>query len=271
MSSSFGAFPLPAFLGLSLDVLEVARHGNHFVLYANLDPVPQTRIENVAVTDLSSADSVTDSIFDVNEWRHRIRPSVSPNQVRVDFKGMIGADACCATGDEERTAHAGYRVTLDVVPENGESWQLDLSQLIQGAHTLYDEQNGSSVTRFDTPVTGRARIGAGAWQAFDVTPSAPSASTGNSGDRYVPFTGSNALVLSGDAAQTVTVEFGFNLFARSESNVIFPIASGDEAAIRFGANDTIVNGFSAGGYPGTGGRNIVTDGHFATINLTAVP
>ena len=49
LSSSFAAFPLPAFLGLQLDVLEVARQGNYFVLYANLNQVPQTRIENVRV------------------------------------------------------------------------------------------------------------------------------------------------------------------------------------------------------------------------------
>ncbi len=53
VGDSFAAFPLPSFLGLQLDVLEVARQGNSFVLYANLDQVPQTRIESVQVTDLS--------------------------------------------------------------------------------------------------------------------------------------------------------------------------------------------------------------------------
>lgn len=51
----------------------------------------------------------------------------------------------------------------------------------------------------------------------------------------------------------------------------FPAAGGDEVAIRFGANDTITNGFTAGEYPGLGSRNITTDGHFATIELTAIP
>src|SRR5690606_11970447 len=36
VGASFAAFPLPAFLGLGIDVLDVARQGNHFVLYANL-------------------------------------------------------------------------------------------------------------------------------------------------------------------------------------------------------------------------------------------
>jgi hypothetical protein len=269
LSSSFAAFPLPAFLGLQLDVVQVARQGNSYVLYSNLNPVPQTRIQNVALTDLSSADSATDSILDVNEWRHRIRRTISSNQVRIDFKGVIGADACCFSGDEGRDAHAGYRLTLDVVPEHGQTWRLDLSQLIQGAHTIYDEDSGSANSSISA-VTGRARIGAGAFQNFNFTPSVPNASTGNSGDAYRPFGGSNSLVLQGKTAQTITVEFGWDLHAFSDSTVFLPVA-GDEAAIRFGANDTIANGFTAGEYPGTGNRNIVADGHVALIGLTTVP
>ena len=38
-----------------------------------------------------------------------------------------------------------------------------------------------------------------------------------------------------------------------------------------GANDTIANGFTAGGYPGLGNRNLLDDGHMASIALTATP
>jgi hypothetical protein len=266
IGSSFAAFPLPSFLGLSLDVLEIARHGNYFVLYSELDPIPQTRIQNVTVTDLSSANTVTDSIFDVNEWRHRIRKLVTPNQVKVDFKGMIGADACCSTGDEEIAKHAGYRITLQVVPENGDTWRLDLSHLIRGAHTLLNEQDGGAQTRFDSAITARYNRNGGAWTNFNFNPSVMSQNT--KGGAYAPFTGSAATFLTGTTTQTITVEIGFDVFARSESNVIFPIEAGDEGAIRFGANDTITNGFTAGEYPGTGGRSILTDGHFATVTLT---
>lgn len=278
VGDSFSAFPLPGFLGLALDVLEVARDGNHFVLYADLTPVPATRIENVAVTDLSSTDSVTDSVFDVNEWRHRIRSSVSPSRIGVDLKGMLGADACCTTGDESRSAHAGYRLTFDVVPEDGDTWQLDLSHLILGAHTLIDEkvalEDAGGETRFTSDVTARARIGGGAWQAFGFAPQ-PGAVVhrlyGGEGTTNREFTGSNALVLRGTAAETITVEIGFDMFVKSDSNLAFPAAGGDEAAIRFGVNDTITNGFTAGGYPGRGNRDIVADGHSAVIELTATP
>jgi hypothetical protein len=94
---------------------------------------------------------------------------------------------------------------------------------------------------------------------------------GGEGSSFRPFTGSNGLILSGSSAQTITIEFGFDLFAKSNSNAFFPAAGGDEVAIRFGANDTITNGFTAGGYPGPGNRNILTDGHFAVVRLTALP
>jgi hypothetical protein len=278
LGASFAAFPLPAFLGLQLNVLEVARHGNYFVLYANLDQVPQTRIQNVNVTDLSTADSVTDSVFDVNEWRHRVRPSVSPSHVGVDFKGVLGADACCTVDDESKSAHAGFRVTFDVVPENGDTWRLDLSHLIRGAHTLIDErvllEDAGGESRFTAAVTGRARIGAGAWQNFNFNASPMSVVHnlyGGEGTSNVGFTGTNAMVLTGNTAQTITVEFGADMFVKSNSNAFFPAAGGDEVALRFGANDTITNGFTAGGYPGLGNRNLLTDGWFANINLTTVP
>ena len=276
LSSSFAAFPLPAFLGLQLDVAEVARQGNYFVLYGHLNQVPQTRVANVQLTDLSTGNSAVDSVFDVNEWRHRIRKSVAPNQIGVDFKGMIGADACCTVDDEQKSAHAGYRLTFDLIPENGETWRLDLSQQIAGAHTLIDEkvllEDAGGETRFTTPVTGRARIGSGGWQNFDFSPSVTSVVHnlyGGEGTTNRAFTGQNSLVLTGSTAQTITVEFGFDLFAKSNSNAFFPAAGGDEVALRFGANDTIANGFTAGEYPGLGNRNILTDGHFAVIHLSS--
>jgi hypothetical protein len=48
-------------------------------------------------------------------------------------------------------------------------------------------------------------------------------------------------------------------------------STGDEVAIRFGTNDTITKGFTAGGYPGLGNRNLLDDGHEAVIRLTPLP
>lgn len=275
LGDSFAAFPLPAFLGLQLNVLEVARQGNSFVLYANLDPAPQTKITNVAVTDLSTGDFATDSVaFDSNEWRHRLRKQIGTDQVRVDFKGVVGADACCFADDERADAHAGYRVTFNVEPAAGETWRLDLAQMISGAHTVLEEDLGSGWTSIST-ITGRARIGAGAWQSFNATPSSTGAN--NTNNRTVtdnrPFTGSNSSVLTGTTTQTITVEIGFDVTAYSDSttSIIPPRAwAGDEAAVRIGANDSLTNNFQAGDYPGVGNRNIANDGHVLTIGLSVL-
>jgi hypothetical protein len=269
LTDTFAAFPLPGFFGLALDVVEIAQSGAYYVLYADLNPVPATHIANVAVTDLSTADSVVDSVLDANEWRHRIRSSASSEQARIELDGVIAADACCFADDESKSATAGYRLTFDVVPAAGETWRIDLAHSINGAHTVIDEALGAAQARFTTAVTGRARVGGGAWQSFNFNPSTMSFS--GSGGAYLPFTGANSLVLQGTTAETITVEFSFGLHVLSDSTALaLPPRSGDEAAIRIGANDTIVNGVTAGEYPGIGNRNITTDGHVATVMVSTV-
>jgi hypothetical protein len=275
LGSGFAAFPLPAFLGLALDVKEIDRAGNTWVLYSDLNPVLQTRIQNVQITDLSTANSVTDSAFDVNEWRHRYRKTITPTSIGVDYKGMLGADACCTVEDEDKSATAAYRVAFDVVPENGQSWKVDFSHLIKGAHTLIDEkvllEDAGGESRFQTQVTGRYRVGSGAWVNFNFTPSVNSvvhALRGGEGTSNREFTGSAATSVTGSTAQSITVEFSVGMYVKSNSNAFFPAAGGDEVALRFGANDTIANGFTAGEYPGRGNRDILSDGWRSSIVLT---
>jgi hypothetical protein len=273
LSSSFAAFPLPSFLGLEVDVVEFARQGNSYILYSNLTPDPQTRIENVAVTDLSTPDFVNDSaLFDSWEWRHRPRQRIAPNTVRVDNKSVIGVDACCTVDDETRSAHAGGRITFNVIPEHGDTWKLDLSHQIKGAHTLVSEGIGggyAAQSRIST-VTGQVRIGSGPWQPFSFNPSVMDSGR-QTGHSNQPFTGSAATSIQGTTAETITVEFGFDVWAFSDSNLAFPAEAGNEAAVRVGANDSLTNNFTAGDYPGVGNRNIADDGYSTTIALTAIP
>jgi hypothetical protein len=123
-------------------------------------------------------------------------------------------------------------------------------------------------------VTGRARIGTGAWQDFNfaVDNPNPGSKTGESGVNYhYPFTGAGALQLSGTTTQTITVEYSYALMAFSDSNLAFPAEAGGEAAIRIGANDSLTHGFTAGDYPGVGSRNIRTDGYNMNVSLSAIP
>ncbi len=281
LSSSFSAFPLPGFLGLDLQVVEVARQGNSYVLYANLNPVPQTRLENVTVTDLSTADYATDSVAgDSREWRHRIRERVTPDQVTIDFDAVIGADEANWTENEEATAHAGYRVALDVAAAPGDTWQLDLSHLVRGAHTGVGDGTGGGYraqSNISQTVTGRYQVAGGAWQAFSITVGSdgnPSETTPWQGgpcecDFHEPFVGSNAATIQGTTAQSVVVEFGFDLRAFSEAR-LSQLKQGRESAIRLGLNDSLANDFTAGAYPGLGNRNVVGDGHTATVALTTI-
>jgi hypothetical protein len=277
LGDTFAAFPLPAFLGLDLDVVEVAQTNGYYVMYGNLDPAPATHIENFAVTNLSTADSAVDSVaFDSNEWRSRLRTSHSSNGARVDLDALVGADSCCFADGESRSGTASYRMAFDVVPAEGDTWQVALNHSIAGAHSYLNEALGGASSSITT-VTGRARIGAGAWQNFNFNPSIPSSgipnngSSGNNQGTTVGFTGQNSLNLQGTTAVTITVEFSFSATATSINQAFaFPPRSGDEAAVRIGANDTLTNDFIAGDYPGFGNRNIVTDGHVATVTLTTV-
>ena len=282
LGASFGAFPLPSFLGLQLDVVEIARHGDYYALYSDLVPTGQTRLANVQVTDLSTADFNNDSaLFDSWEWRHRLRRQVSPTEVKVNLDGLIGADACCTVDDERQSAHAGYRVRFDVVPENGDTWQLDLSHLIRGAHTANSEGVGGGYGAQSniSDITGRYRLDGGAWQTFGFRVG----SDGNPGETtpwqggwcgcafHEPFVGNGSARVTGTTARAVEVEFGFDVTAFSDSNLAFPAEAGNESAIRFGANDSLTHNFTVGDYPGPGGRDITRDGHFGTITLTTLP
>ncbi|HKA84167.1 MAG TPA: hypothetical protein VKD21_09910 [Acidimicrobiales bacterium] len=277
LGAGFGAFPLPSFLGMDLQVLEIARHGNYFGLYANLVPQLQTRLENVVVTDLSTPDFAEDAVlFDSWEWRHRLRRQVSADEVHVNLDGVVGADACCPTGDRTTNAHAGYRISFDVVPASGDTWRLDLSHLIRGAHTANDE--GFAARTNISTITGRYRLDGGAWQGFAVGVGADGPGDGTpgqggpSGSAFnEAFLGSATTSVQGTTATSVEVEFGFDVSAFSDANLLFPTDDGSEAAVRFGANDSLTNDFTAGDYPGSGNRNITQDGHFGSITLTTVP
>jgi hypothetical protein len=281
----FGTFPLPTFLGLQLDVLEIERAGGFFNLYTNLAVVPVTRIENVAYTDLSPGDFVEDGVFDVWEWRHRTKLTATGRSVDAQLQGVVAVDACCTLDDEEMTLTPRYRLEFDVIPENGESWQLDIDHAFLGALTLVDEANaiydGAERAEITTPIRGRYSLDGGGFVSFDFG-LAPVSSVsdgfgGAENDQSVEVSGTSGVALCGSAPTSVTLEYDWTAHVKSDSNAAFPAIDGGEAAVRFGVHDTITlgtdpsPGFTAGDYPGLGGREISQDGHFTTVRLTALP
>lgn len=277
LSGTLGSFPLPTFFGLALAPISLDRTGSAWTLFADLSPVPVARIQNVQFTDLSTADFVVDSAFDVREWRHRSSITSSATAIASKFQGVIGADACCTVDDESASATARYRVIFDVAPVADETWRLAIDHRILGAFTLLDESNlvgdGGGQASITAVSASWTRSGGGSG-TFGFTPSPTSRThtiNGNEGDSNVQFTGANGAVIQGTGPATVTLEFSFGLHAFSNSNVAFPAINGDEAAVRFGQNDSISQGFTAGEYPGPGNRNISQDGHFVDVTLESFP
>ena len=121
LSDSFGAFPLPNFLGLDLNVLEIGKSGNRWTLFADLNPTPQTHLANMTFTDQSEADHSTDSCcFNSYEWRHRNRKQVGATSATFRLAAVVGDDACCSVDDSEESGHAGGQIQFDVVPAPGQ-------------------------------------------------------------------------------------------------------------------------------------------------------
>lgn len=281
---AFGTFPLPTFFGLQLDVVEIEAAGGLFNLYANLNQDPTTRLENVVLDDSATTGNfVTDGVFDTNEWRHRTKVTATPSTVDTRFRGVIAGDACCTVDDETVTANASYQIDFDVVPIDGETWQLDVAHSILGALTTVDEANalfdGSELAEFTTPIEGRYSIDGGPFVSFDVLPNPSSVFDGFGGveaDINEEVTGFNSVRLFGTTAQHITLQFGWGMRVFSDSDALTPAIDGGEGAIRLGMHDTIElgtapsAGFTAGHYPGQGNRDIGKDGHFVDIDLTAI-
>lgn len=280
LSEAIEAFPIPGLLGLDLDPVELARVDSWVTLFANLNEVPTTRIQNLVITDLSEPDFREDSLFDVREWRHRVSATSSATTVNASLKGFIGADACCTTGDKTAVAEAEYEVQFDVVSVPNEEWQIDLSHSILGAYDLKDDSvlledaGGFTEFRRDGVISASYVTSTGEAGSFDfvVDPIIVEHPIGNSrNDTYQEFFGANQAVISGSGDTTVTLNFAFKPRARSDSNLFFPAAGGDKVGIRFGKSSTIDNHFPIGGYPGTGNRDIAEDGHKVSVVLTTTP
>lgn len=289
LASALGSFPLPDFLGLSLAPVEISRAGDFLGLFLDLAVEPSTHLESFVLTDLSTGDYKLDGGFDQNEWRHRVSGKATATSVQANLKGMLGADACCTTGDRSALATAGYRLTFDVVAIPGDTWTLDVSHAIAGAFTLHDEkvleQDAGGHARFNSPVNGSYRVNGGAPVSFGFSPSPGSATNGvgctpailfcsapspSSGTRNVAFTGGSSAQITGSGNASIQLDFSFALESFSNSNFAFPAAGGDEIAIRLGKDETLADGYDAGAYPGNGARNPADDGHRVSVQLSTV-
>lgn len=281
LGDAFAGLPLPELFGLELAPVEIANVDGSLLVFVDLTLASTTDgIFGAEIIDLSTPDFKDDGVDDVNQWRHRTTIVKNPFQIEAAFKGMLGADAGTTFDDESASATAHYQLVFDIVSD--EDWELFLSSSILGAHSLIDEKvaledAGGSTTI--SAITASYTIDGGLPVDLSFTPSVTSvvhAISGGEGTSDVEFSGSAIALVPGSGPASVVVDVSFDLDVFSNSNTTFPAAAGDEVAIRFGRNDTIDSGFTAGQYPkgddaGLNNRDIDADGHFIDAILTIAP
>lgn len=235
-------------------------------------------LANVSVTNLSDGNTKSDGSFDVNEFRRELTQSSDATSIDARMAAVIGADACCTTGDEDISRTASYSVSFDIV--SSLSWELTLNQAVLGAFSLLDEKVANEDAGGLASVSGVSATvtinGAPTDLSFSVSPGSRShAIGGGEGNSDVEFSGSDSEVILGSGNASVSIVVSYTMRAFSNSNFAFPAAGGDEVAVRMGLSDTISNGFTAGEYPtgngALGSRNAALDGHFLTVDLIGTP
>lgn len=283
MTESFSAFPLPEFMGLSIEVIEVAEQDNVWMLYANLNAAAVTKLANFTITDQStSAWEEDDSLSSSSQWRYRIKKGWNSTGANVNFQSSLNADSIIAA-NKQAGAKAKYTLAFDVIPAPGKTWKIDLQQRINGAMTCVEEGGGGGRCYFgfqsgltgaktgtdgpftNQPIRASVQVGAGTPQTFNFN--APS-TRDFEGNRNDAISGSNSLVITGTTQQRVTVVVEYDQRVQSRCGGFLCLGDGHEASLRMGVGDTISNSFTAGEYPGQGSRDAKLDGHFLTVALS---
>jgi hypothetical protein len=228
---------------LSFSGLSVALAGTNSVneLVDTLAP-PVTRIRTSAVSVLSSGALA----------------------FQTRYALVVGTDIG-NTGSITENHTAAYTVTFSVTETAGGAWQVFLDTSRIGALTLVNDGNGGATAVLGA-LTGTAS-GAGTLAGGLGLAAVPTL-TGNGGGN-TPFSQNSSAVISGigtGAAQTITLSFGFSASTTStrQGN------NGDEAAVRMGLAG-VATSYTAGNYPGVGGRTMSADGLFLTATLVPEP
>jgi len=219
--------------------------GNSTNLLVDTNPPPVTRVRDSAVSVLSS--------------------SASGFQTR--YAMLVGTDIGNNASISESFT-ASYRITLQVLGDPGEVWQLLLSTSRLGALTIVDDGNGSASATLGA-VTGTATGGT-------LSGSLGLAAVGTVNNTAAPATSPNtafsqtgSATLSGvgtGALQTLTLSFTWAAGTTSTRQG----TNGDEAAVRMGRTST-ASFYGADDYPGAGARTQALDGHFVSATLIPEP
>lgn len=190
--------------------------------------------------------------------------SSTPLSFQTRYALAVGSDIG-NTGTITESHTANYVITLAVNETAGLPWTLTFDTGRLGALTIVDDGNGGGSAALGA-VTA-TRTGAGTLTGSFGLAAVPTL-TGTGGGN-TPFNQTSTAVITGvgtGANQNITLTFSFTASTTStrQGN------NGDEAAVRMGIAGNATS-FTAGNYPGVGGRTLGSDGHFVTATLVPEP
>ncbi len=196
------------------------------------------------------------------------------SQQAAEFTTRLAAQAAAdketgSGGFAEATLAVDYTLSFDVDANAGEFWRLLIDTDRLGALTSVDdttnEGNDFALASAGavTGVIGGATLQTGGLGLSAVNLPATTV------DSNVVIDQSGSAVATGTGPASVTLSFDFDLLVQSFDTSILG-APGNEGAVRLGLASAL-SGFSAGDYPGVGGRTAADDGHFVEVTLVPEP
>lgn len=194
--------------------------------------------------------------------------SSSANAFTTRYQAGVYTDAGGAgSATNTITLNAAYTISFDVIDAVGSAWRLDLVTSRVGARTSVTDSSGESafsLSAVNGLLGGSGTLGSGSLDLGAIANS----QQGNSVN--LAFDQSGTASITGTGNGSVTLSFAFSATAttiHSNTNPPGPVGpGGDEAAVRMG-NPGNLSSFSAGNYPGSGGRTAADDGHFVDLDL----
>lgn len=190
-----------------------------------------------------------------------VLPGSTATSFTTRYQGGVYTDAT-GSGSVNTTIilNAAYTISFDVTDAVGSAWRLDLATSRVGARTAVGDGGGQSAFSLGA-VTGLFG-GAGSLSSGSLDLAAIASSNPN-GDANLTFNQNGTASITGTGNGTVTLSFTFTATAETLVNG----NNGDEAAVRLGIPTSLPADYTAGAYPGVGGRNAANDGHFVDLDL----
>jgi len=191
--------------------------------------------------------------------------SSSATTFTTRYAMVVGSDIG-NTGSITVNHTASYSITFTVNHDAGATWWLIVDTSRLGALTLVNDGNGSASATLGA-VTG-TQSGAGSLSGGSLAVAGVGPLGGSAGGN-TPFSQTSNAVITGvgtGANQSVTLNFTWTASTTSTRAG----NNGDEAAVRMGLAGN-ASSYTAGNYPGVGGRTAANDGHFVTVTLVPEP